>query len=221
MVAMGHHHGLKLLTLASTMVCTAAWAQPTDPPAPPAPTPTATATAPPAAPPATAVPAPAPTYAPAPTAAPPATSQPAPAAAAQPAPAAAAAPAPEDRWWEQVQPEPRTDVGKPIATVGIILTGLGGATVFAAGVSWLVAAANAARLDDNCPDKQCVEGTRGADDLQTARDAAAGAGILTAIGAPVLASGVILWALGAAGSPTNTALQVVPTPAGVTVRGRF
>lgn len=94
-----------------------------------------------------------------------------------------------------VLPRPRlwtSGGGGPLRVSGAVLLGLGLATLFAAGVTGIVAAAEAGRLGDNCPGKICYEGTRGGDALNTARDAAYAADWLIGIGAPVTASGTIL-----------------------------
>jgi hypothetical protein len=82
--------------------------------------------------------------------------------------------------------------GGPLRISGGVVLGLGLAVLFGAGVTGIVAAAETSRLGDNCPNKVCYEGTRGADALNTARDAAYAADWLIGIGAPVTASGTIL-----------------------------
>lgn len=80
----------------------------------------------------------------------------------------------------------------PLVTAGSIFAGLGGMSLMAASITWIVAASNAAGLDDDCPNKVCVEGSFGADRLQTARDSEKAAAILTGIGTPMLAGGLVL-----------------------------
>jgi hypothetical protein len=79
-----------------------------------------------------------------------------------------------------------------LGITGTTFIGLGAATFLAAGITWTVAAASAARADQECPNDRCVEGTIGADSLRTARDAEKGADVLVGIGAPVLATGLVL-----------------------------
>jgi hypothetical protein len=80
----------------------------------------------------------------------------------------------------------------PLTIVGTSLAGLGGATIMASGICWLVAAAEASRLDDDCPGRVCVEGSTGARSLETARDAKSAAIVLFAIGLPVTTGGFVL-----------------------------
>jgi len=78
-----------------------------------------------------------------------------------------------------------------VALAGTLLTGLGGGTLMASGIVWIVAASEASRLDDECPDKRCVEGTTGGDSLERARGAQKAAGILFGIGFPMTMAGVV------------------------------
>ena len=76
--------------------------------------------------------------------------------------------------------------------VGTTVAGLGGATIMASGICWLVAASSASRLDEDCPNKVCVEGSTGARSLETARDAKSAAIVLFAIGLPVTTGGFVM-----------------------------
>ncbi len=107
-----------------------------------------------------------------------------------------------------------------------MLTGLGAATLMAAGITWIVAAGHAARLDDECPDKRCVEGTPGGDAYVAARDSERASGILAGVGAPVMASGVVLLLFTSAFRPTSAAsVRAAPAIgvgfAGGTLEARF
>jgi hypothetical protein len=79
-----------------------------------------------------------------------------------------------------------------LAVTGTVLSGLGGTTIMAAGICWLVAATSASRLDEDCPNRVCVEGSTGARSLETARDAKSAAIVLFAIGLPVTTGGFVL-----------------------------
>lgn len=82
--------------------------------------------------------------------------------------------------------------GGPLRVTGGVVFGLGLATLFGAGVTAIVAAAQTSRLSDDCPGKICYEGTSGGRALNTARDAAQAADWLIGIGAPVTASGMLM-----------------------------
>jgi hypothetical protein len=88
--------------------------------------------------------------------------------------------------------KPRGGGGSPLMVTGTVLAGLGGATIMASGICWLVAAAEASRLDDECPNKVCVEGSSGERSLETARDAKSASIVLFAIGLPVTSAGLVL-----------------------------
>jgi hypothetical protein len=93
---------------------------------------------------------------------------------------------------EPPAPRPRSDAAKTLATTGFVLTGLGALTMMASGIVWLNAASHSARLDDECPNETCVEGTSGADSLESARDSERAADILLGISLPVLTAGFVL-----------------------------
>jgi hypothetical protein len=102
---------------------------------------------------------------------------------------------------------PGRDAKLPLQTVGTVLAGLGMATWFAAGVTWLVAATEADDLERDCPGRICVEGTSGGDSYETARDAAKATDILVGIAAPVLGTGGILLLFSAAIGPRGPATE--------------
>jgi hypothetical protein len=138
--------------------------------------------------------------------------------AAAPAPAAAGDDGPPP-------PPPSSSAGPALATGGTILAGLGGATLLAASIAWLTAAGDAAKLDDECPNKVCVEGTPGGDALVEARDAERAAGVLVGVGTPLLAGGLVLTlfstAFGSRGGPVRVVPSVGLDFAGGTLQGRF
>jgi hypothetical protein len=68
-------------------------------------------------------------------------------------------------------------------------------TLFASGVTWLVAWSSAVKLDDDCPNRRCVAGTTGADNLERARDARDAADVLAGIGFGTLGGGLVVIAL--------------------------
>jgi hypothetical protein len=82
--------------------------------------------------------------------------------------------------------------GTTLAVTGTSLMGLGAATLFASGICWIIASAEASRLDEECPNKQCVEGSMGARSLRTARDTERAGDITFGVGMPVLATGFVL-----------------------------
>jgi hypothetical protein len=94
--------------------------------------------------------------------------------------------------FEPPPPPKRSAAGKAIEITGLALTGVGTLTIMAAGITGLVASAEASRLDDECPNKRCVEGTPGGDSLESARDSARATEILLGIGLPVLTAGFVL-----------------------------
>lgn len=112
-----------------------------------------------------------------------------------------------------------------LATGGSVLGGLGLVAFMAAGISWLVAAGDAARLDDECPNKTCVEGTPGGDALVRARGAARASVVLVGVGTPLLAGGLVMSLFATAfprsGAAVNAAPVVGPTFAGGTLRVTF
>jgi hypothetical protein len=89
-------------------------------------------------------------------------------------------------------PPKRKKADSTLSIVGTTVGGLGGATIMAAGICWIVAAASASRLDEDCPNKTCVEGSTGARSLETARDAKSAAIVLFAIGLPVTTGGLVM-----------------------------
>lgn len=99
----------------------------------------------------------------------------------------------------------------PLQVVGTVLLGLGASSLFASGVVWLVAANAATRLDDECPNHQCVEGTLGGDAYETTRDGLKAADILAGVGFPVMGVGAVLLIFSGALGPRYGALRSGPT----------
>lgn len=86
----------------------------------------------------------------------------------------------------------RGGAGTPLLVTGTVFAGLGMSTLVASGITWLVAASAAARLDEDCPNKHCVEGSSGADALERARSAERASAVLFAIGLPVMTGGCVV-----------------------------
>jgi hypothetical protein len=97
--------------------------------------------------------------------------------------------------------------------------------LLAAGISWITAASNAAKLDTECPDKICYEGTPGGDALETARDAEVAASVLTGVGMPLLAGGLVLVVFSRSLSSSEPPVRALPAVgqgfAGGAIVGRF
>jgi hypothetical protein len=109
----------------------------------------------------------------------------------------------------------------PLAITGGALMGLGGLTMIAAGITYLVAWGDSRALDDECPNQVCIEGTRGGDSLERAKDASDAADILAGIGAPVFGTGLVLLLYSAAlGGEKTSRLRASPsvTPGGARTR---
>lgn len=87
---------------------------------------------------------------------------------------------------------PKRGKDSTLMIVGTSVAGLGGVTIMASGICWLVAATAASRLDEDCPGKRCVEGSTGARSLETARDTKSAAIVLFAIGLPVTTGGLVM-----------------------------
>lgn len=125
---------------------------------------------------------------------------------------AASAPARAEKplFRETQRTERRVDA--PLAITGGVVAGLGLVAVFASGITWTVAAAEASRLDDKCPNKKCVIGGDGAQSLESARDAETAAGVLFGIGFPAMTAGLVMLLYSAsAGKPrTVPTLQAAP-----------
>src|SRR5262245_20176831 len=117
-------------------------------------------------------------------------------------------------------PEPKRE-GRgmsALALTGTLLSGLGGGTLMASGIVWIVSASEASRLDDECPNKRCVEGTTGGDALERARGTQKAAGVLFGIGFPMTVAGVVCFlytgSLGKKKASVSVAPQVTPRGAG-------
>jgi hypothetical protein len=114
----------------------------------------------------------------------------------------------------------------PLQVVGTVIAGLGAATLFASGVTWIVAATNASRLDQHCPNGVCVEGTPGGDAYVTTRDALKGADIVAGVGFPVLGAGIVMLVFSAtfrkgASYATRTLPVVKAGPSGANLAVHF
>jgi hypothetical protein len=107
---------------------------------------------------------------------------------------------------------------------GTTLAGLGGATIMASGICWLVAASSASRPDEECPNRTCVEGSSGERALETARDAKSASIVLFAIGLPVTSAGLVLLLYSDSRDRRKTiglSPSVGPERAGADLRFRF
>src|SRR5262249_37735975 len=125
----------------------------------------------------------------------------------QPPPAPVAAERPTD-----VPPPPHHGSAKvPLAIGGSVAAGLGVLTLAAAGITWLVAASEAATLHSECPNNVCVEGTTGGNAYETARDASRAANVLAGIGTPLLATGIVMLLFSSATGPRRSVLTAHTT----------
>jgi len=112
---------------------------------------------------------------------------------------------------------------RPLRTTGIVVLSLGVATMFAAGVTAIVAATSASDLEDECPGGKCVEDTRGGRSYSRALDSARATDWLIGIGMPVLASGTVMLIYSAVLERNNarawptTVLRASPTGATLAV----
>jgi hypothetical protein len=124
-----------------------------------------------------------------------------------------------------VSPPRRSVAGSLMRFGGVTFIGLGAGTLSAASITALNAATDAAKLDDECPDKLCVEGTPGGDALVSARDNMYAAEVLLGVGTPLLAGGFVLLLLSSAYKPSGVTLQAAPAVGagftGGTVRVQF
>lgn len=115
----------------------------------------------------------------------------------------------------------------PLVIAGSVLTGLGAATLLAAGITWTVAAGESLELDDECPDNVCYTGTPGGDAYEHAKDAEYAADVLVGIGAPVTGAGVALLLYAAGLGSSGSKMQIRTTPllgqqgGGLRVQGVF
>lgn len=100
-------------------------------------------------------------------------------------------------WWDKHVPVPSAsaDARAPLMSGGAILGAVGSASLMAGGLAWLIAVSSFATLDDECPNRICVEGTRGGRAYKTARDGERAAGIMAAIGLPMVAASAVLFTL--------------------------
>jgi hypothetical protein len=98
----------------------------------------------------------------------------------------------------------------PLAIAGGALAGVGVLTLFAAGITWLVAAGESLKLEDECPNHRCYTGTPGGDSYETARDTAQATDVLVGIGAPVMGAGLVMLLYAAALGPSRPPMQPAP-----------
>jgi len=104
---------------------------------------------------------------------------------------------------------------------GTIIGSLGLAATTAAAFTWLVGWADSTKLDDECPNGDCVIGTRGGDRYQRVQNAADASEILIGVGTPMMFGGLAVLIVGTAlrgeydgprigarVSPTGAAMEV-------------
>ncbi|EYF07146.1 Hypothetical protein CAP_0625 [Chondromyces apiculatus DSM 436] len=112
-----------------------------------------------------------------------------------------------------------------LVTGASVLGGLGVVAFMAAGISWLVAANDAAKLDEECPSKICYEDSPGGEHLVRARGAERASVVLVGVGTPLLAGGLVMSLFSTAfrrsGTAVNAAPVVGPSFAGGTLRVTF
>jgi len=111
---------------------------------------------------------------------------------------------------EPPPPKPGSSMKPTLMITGYSLIGLGTFTLMASGIVYLTAASAAGRLDEECPNKRCVEGTEGADALDTARDAEQAADILVGIALPVMTAGFVLVIYSGGFQKSRTTVRVAP-----------
>jgi hypothetical protein len=113
---------------------------------------------------------------------------------------------------EPVPPRPKRDGGgSALLITGSVFVGVGSLSIMASGIAWTVAAAEASKLDSECSGKVCVEGTAGAESLDTARDAKSASIVLFAIGLPVTTAGFVLMLYSGGLSERRRSVSVAPT----------
>jgi len=126
---------------------------------------------------------------------------------------------------EPPPPKPGSSMKPTFMITGYSLIGLGTLTLMASGIVYLTAAAAAGRLDEECPNKRCVEGTEGADALDTARDTEQAADILVGIALPVMTAGFVMVIYSGGFQKSRTTVRVAPAvtarSAGGSVGGSF
>jgi hypothetical protein len=110
---------------------------------------------------------------------------------------------------------------KTIRYTGYTLTGLGVLTFMASGIVWLTAAADASRLDDECPNKKCVRGTTGGDALEAARDEEKAADVLLGISLPVMTAGLVLVIYSGGFPKRRSVVKAVPSVSPRAAGGRI
>ena len=111
---------------------------------------------------------------------------------------------------EPPPPKPGSGMKPTFMITGYSLIGLGTLTLMASGIVYLTAASAAGRLDDECPNKRCVEGTEGADTLERARDGEQAADILVGIAFPVMTAGFVMVIYSGGFQKSRTVVRVAP-----------
>jgi len=132
-------------------------------------------------------------------------------------------PPPDDTWWETAPRHERNPAKIPLIATGTILSGIGLITVFAAGVTWLVAWGDSQALDEECsqPSGECYIGTPGGDTYEHVEDLSNASKIMIGVGLPLMFGGLAISIIGgsmrgghrgprvhAKSGPTAAALEV-------------
>jgi hypothetical protein len=112
---------------------------------------------------------------------------------------------------EPPPPRPGSSMKPTFMITGYSLIGLGTLTLMASGIVFLTAAGAAGRLDDECPQKRCVEGSEGADTLERARDGEQAADVLVGIALPVMTAGFVLVLYSGGFQKSRTTVRVAPS----------
>lgn len=140
-------------------------------------------------------------------------------------PGAPAVPPPpaDDRWWETYEPRQGHGGKAPLVVVGSALAGIGTLTLFAAGVTWLVAYSDSRDLEDECVNNYCVQGTPGGDTYERVERLSKASQILVGVSFPLMAGGAALALIGGQlhGGQDGLEVSIHATPGGVVVGGRF
>jgi hypothetical protein len=112
---------------------------------------------------------------------------------------------------EPPPPRPSSSMKPTFMITGYSLVGLGTLTLMASGIVFLAAAGAAGRLDEECPNKRCVEGSEGADALERARDGEQAADVLVGIALPVMTAGFVLVLYSGGFQKSRTTVRVAPS----------
>lgn len=79
-----------------------------------------------------------------------------------------------------------------LTVLGGVLGGVGAAMLVGSGIAWLAASGDAAMARSECPNKVCIQGSRGADALTQARNAENTSSILLAVSLPAMTAGLVI-----------------------------